>query len=48
MHQKTIAIIIAETNGVENLNNRAQLVSFSGYDVVRNQSSTSKDGKQYI
>ncbi len=44
----TIAIIIAETNGFENFNNRAQLVSFSGYDVVHNQSGTSKDGKQYI
>ena len=44
----TIAIIIAETNGFENFNNRAQLVSFSGYDVVQNQSGTSKNGTQYI
>ena len=44
----TIAIIIAETNGFEHFNNRAQLVSFSGYDVVHNQSGTSKDGTQYI
>jgi transposase len=44
----TIAIIIAETNGFENFNNRAQVVSFSGYDVVHNQSGTSLDGKTYI
>ena len=44
----TIAIIIAETNGFENFNNRSQLVSFSGYDVVHNQSGTSLDGKTYI
>jgi transposase len=44
----TIAIIIAETNGFENFNNRSQLVSFSGYDVVHNQSGTSLNGKTYI
>lgn len=44
----TIAIIIAETNGFENFNNRAQLVSFSGYDVVQNQSGETLNGKNYI
>lgn len=32
------ATVIAETNGFEHFNNRAQLVSFAGYDVVQNQS----------
>lgn len=44
----TIAIIIAETNGFEHFNNRGQVVSFSGYDVVHKESGTSVKGKSYI
>ena len=44
----TIAILIAETNGFENFDNRAQLTSFAGYDVVQNQSGETLNGKNYI
>jgi transposase len=44
----TIAILIAETNGFENFDNRAQLTKFSGYDVVHNQSGETLNGKTYI
>ena len=44
----TIAILIAETNGFENFDNRAQLTSFVGYDVVQNQSGETLNGKNYI
>jgi transposase len=44
----TIAILVAETNGFENFDNRAQLTSFAGYDVVHNQSGETLNGKTYI
>jgi transposase len=44
----TIAILIAETNGFENFDNRAQLTKFSGYDIVHNQSGETLNGKTYI
>lgn len=34
----TVATIIAETNGFELFKNQSQLVSYSGYDIVENQS----------
>ena len=34
----TVATIVAETNGFELFNNQSQLVSYSGYDIVENQS----------
>lgn len=37
----TAATIVAEANGFELFKNKAQLVSFSGYDVVENESGTS-------
>lgn len=37
----TIAVILAETNGFELFENAKQLVSYSGYDVVENQSGGS-------
>ncbi len=37
----TAATLIAETNGFELIKNKAQLVSYAGYDVVENQSGTS-------
>jgi transposase len=43
----TIATIIAETNGFYLFKNQRQLVSFSGYDVIENQSGTRK-GKTKI
>ena len=44
----TIVILIAETNGFENFDDRAQLTSFAGYDVVHNQSGETLNGKTYI
>jgi transposase len=51
----TIAIILAETLGFENFTSISQLMSFSGYDVIANQSGTrigkekiSKQGSPYI
>ena len=41
------ATVIAETNGFENFNNRGQLVSYAGYDVVENQSGQ-MEGKTRI
>lgn len=35
---KTIAVLIAETNGFEGFENQGQLVSYSGYDIVESQS----------
>lgn len=35
---KTIAVLLAETNGFETFENQGQLVSYSGYDIVENQS----------
>jgi len=43
----TFAVIIAETNGFEIFTNQKQLVSYSGYDVVENQSGI-KVGKSRI
>ena len=43
----TVAVILAETNGFELFKNIAQLVSYSGYDVVENQSG-SHTGKTKI
>jgi transposase len=37
----TAATVVAEANGFELFKNKAQLVSFSGYDVVENESGTS-------
>jgi transposase len=34
----TFAVLVAETNGFELVNNKSQLVSYAGYDVVENQS----------
>ncbi len=34
----TTAILLAETNGFELFENAKQLVSYSGYDVIENQS----------
>jgi transposase len=44
----TAATIIAETNGFALIKNKAQLVSYAGYDVVENQSGTSINGKTKI
>ena len=35
---KTIAVILAETNGFASFENQGQLVSYSGYDIIKNQS----------
>jgi len=35
---KTIAVLLAETNGFVSFENQGQLVSYSGYDIVKNQS----------
>jgi len=35
---KTIAVLLAETNGFASFENQGQLVSYSGYDIVKNQS----------
>ena len=52
---KTIAVLIAETNGFEGFENQGQLVSYSGYDIVESQSGTrtgktrmSKKGNAHI
>lgn len=45
---KTIAIVLAETQGFALFKNQRQLVSFAGYDVVRKQSGTSIKGKSRI
>ena len=44
----TAATIIAETNGFELIKNKAQLVSYAGYDVVENKSGTSLDSPTRI
>lgn len=53
--RQTIAIILAETLGFENFTRISQLMSFSGYDVIINQSGKhvgkekiSKQGSPYI
>ncbi len=35
---KTIAVLLAETNGFASFENQGQLVSYSGYDIIKNQS----------
>ncbi|MBK6931929.1 MAG: IS110 family transposase [Saprospirales bacterium] len=40
--------IISETNGFELIENKAQLVSYAGYDVVERQSGSSIKGKTRI
>lgn len=44
----TALVVIAETNGFELIENKAQLVSYAGYDVVENQSGTSIKWKTRI
>jgi transposase len=44
----TAATIIGETNGFALVKNKAQLVSYAGYDVVENESGTSLKGKTRI
>ena len=44
----TAATVIAETNGFALIENKAQLVSYAGYDVVENQSGSSIRGKTKI
>ena len=44
----TAVIIIAETNGFDLIENKAQLVSYAGYDVVERQSGSSIKGKTRI
>src|SRR5690606_2150981 len=41
---KTIAVLLAETNAFATFENQGQLVSYSGYDIVENQSGQ-KSGK---
>lgn len=45
---RSVAIILAETDGFNLFTNRAQLVSFAGYDVVQRESGTSVKGKTRI
>ena len=44
----TALIIVSETNGFELIENKAQLVSYAGYDVVERQSGSSIRGKTRI
>ena len=44
----TALVVISETNGFDLIENKAQLVSYAGYDVVENQSGTSLKGKTRI
>jgi len=44
----TVVTIIAETNGFELFNNKGQVVSFAGYDVVQRTSGSSIRGKTRI
>jgi transposase len=44
----TALIVIAETNGFDLIENKSQLVSYAGYDVVENQSGSSIRGKTRI
>lgn len=44
----TAAIVVAETQGFKMFKNSKQLVSYSGYDVVENQSGSSIRGKTRI
>jgi len=44
----TVATIIAETNGFNLFTSRGQLISYSGYDIVENESGSSIKGKTRI
>lgn len=44
----TALTVVAETNGFDLIENKGQLVSYAGYDVVENQSGTSLNGKTRI
>lgn len=44
----TVITVIAETNGFALIKNKAQLVSYTGYDVVEKQSGSSVNGKTKI
>ena len=44
----TVAVILAETQGFEFVNNTRQLCSYAGYDVVQRESGTSVSGKTRI
>lgn len=44
----TVVTVIAETNRFDLIENKNQVVSFAGYDVVENQSGTSLRGKTRI
>ena len=46
--QMTALCVIAEANGFDLIENKAQLVSYAGYDVVERQSGTSLKGKTRI
>ncbi len=45
---RTVATVLAETDGFQLFTNRGQLVSFAGYDVVHHESGTSVKGKTRI
>jgi transposase len=44
----TVAVILAETNGFEGIENVRQLASYAGYDVVHRESGTAVKGKTRI
>ncbi len=44
----TVAIIVGETQGFSMIENRKQLTSYAGYDVVQTQSGTSLNGRTKI
>ncbi len=44
----TAAIVLAETNGLELIRNKRQLVSYAGFDIKEKQSGTSIKGKSCI
>lgn len=44
----TVCGVIAEMNGFANFYNRGQVVSYAGYDVIRNESGSSVSGKTKI
>jgi transposase len=44
----TAAIVVGETNGFSTIKNKRQLVSYTGYDIVRKDSGTSVHSKPRI
>jgi transposase len=44
----TALIVVSETNAFDLIENKSQLVSYAGYDIVENQSGTSIKGKTRI